>query len=196
MEKINRALWSWLSAGPSLNWVTSREETWAGTWMTRIESQPFEDNFWSKGITVPKYKQALMARSQQWGGGWERQGPGHMESCRLWLKVSDGNTGQSVPEKGAALSLPQRGLAACLPSQFCGRCSFFFQLLSYCPGSPLVIFIQSKLYMWFFGDLCNSWSSLVTRRGGKCSSIHLNYSFQFWWFAKPVFLFDNRLSFE
>lgn len=164
------------------------EEMWAGTWMTGKQSQPLEGNFWSEGIAAPKYKQALWLDVCDEGG--REQGPGHLEACGRWPEATGGDAGQSDPGKGVALSYPRRGLA-CLPSQFRAGAPFSLLLTAVLSRKSHCEFLShSRLYAQLLGDLCDSRSSLVTRRKRR------KMLFLFWWFATPIFLFGNRLSFR
>lgn len=67
--------------------LNGQEKRWVETWMTRIDRQPFEGNFWSEGIAAPKYKEGCMAGSRRWGKcGKQGQVMWRLAGCdRRWV---------------------------------------------------------------------------------------------------------------
>lgn len=101
----------------------------------------------------------------------------------------------SVPGTGMALPYREGGPAAC-PLQFSGRCCSFFPtadaFLSCKPCCSLRFPVQAV------GSAPWGRLQVITRNQQKGRKMLLPFalhSCQFWWLAKPVFLFGNRLFF-
>lgn len=96
--------------------LSGQEKMWAETWVTRIESQPFEGNFWSEGIAAPKRKEACVAGSQRWGR-WGNRG----RSCGGLQAVAEGEWWEyravgSQEGSGLALTPGEEEQLVCPPS--------------------------------------------------------------------------------
>lgn len=190
VEKINRAEWQWFSVecGPSsLNGVDRGRlrGVRSGDLNSRSGEPAIRRQLLIRGNSSPKIQTGL------WGctsalREERMQGPRHLEACGL-TEGEAGHAGQSDPGKTSPVSPEERTSPPALPGP--SRCSFLPTADRPLPEVPLRVFIPVQALL-----LASRGTSVIAanhwwqgEKEGKCS-------FQFWWFAKPIFLFGNRLS--